>query len=181
MCYFFLPPLHPPQKNLELNFLFHWTLSRCSPYPWREGIRDGLSSVFAHWSEIRKTSWSLHEVWGVRLQILSGTHPFFTTFLHLNFTPYLGWRICSLLLVYGKTKQMVSVCGTGVHIRKLSPYLTPSQPYWPRSSRKENTYLAILHTFTFICMHLGTYWGEAHAFPFLKLHYSKTSERVVWR
>lgn len=74
---------------------------------------------------------------------------------------------------------MVSVWGTDVHIRKLSPHLTPSQPYWPKSSRKEKTHLAILHTFTFICMHSGTYWAECSAFPVLKLH--STSERLVWR
>lgn len=74
---------------------------------------------------------------------------------------------------------MVSVWGTDVHIRKLSLCLTPSQPYWPKSSRKEKTHLAILHTFAFICMHSVTYWVECSAFPFFKLH--STSERLVWR
>lgn len=57
----FLLLLLRPLRNkttFGLNFLFHWTLSRCS-YPRREGIWYNLASVFARCREIRKSPWSV--------------------------------------------------------------------------------------------------------------------------
>ena len=44
--------------------------------------------------------------------------------------------------------------------------------------QRRKTYLAILHTFTFICMNSGTCWAKADTFLFLKLHCSKSIKKT---